>query len=419
MKTSYFGLTIFVISLFNVSTAYGQTADWYIAPAIVHTDDDGDRNIDDSPAGGQIAVGRVMTEHLSLEGALGYSDIKGFPDISVNVLAAVDRDRTFSPYLLFGIGYLGTSTDGGGDENRATGTLGVGLKWRMGQSNVSIRTEYRARLAWESANNFTDFITSIGVQYNFGSGKSATKSQPKFDTDGDGVKDHWDQCPATRRGVVVDENGCPPVSDRDDDSDGDRVGDKIDECPNTPSGTPVDPVGCSLDSDGDGVTSDIDRCPASSPGAVVDMYGCSRDDDQDGVPDHLDKCLNTARGVRIDVNGCEIKDVIKLTGVNFENNSDRIMLGTEQALIDAAATLKKNPELKVEVAGHTDSVGGATINESLSERRAKTVRNYLIRYGANAANLTARGYGESKPVSDNTSVRGRAANRRVELIILN
>jgi len=427
--------TIIVLALFIVTAAQGQTNDWYMAPAIVYTDDDGDRNIDDSVAGGQIAVGREMTEHLSVEGLFGYSDINGyssasesFPgqkhlDISANLLVFTNRDQSFAPYFLLGIGYLGTDFENGDEENRPSGSLGLGFKWRMGQSNMSIRGEYRARYAWDNCSggcdSLTDSITSLGVQIGFGGGKREPARRSGFDSDSDGVIDHWDRCPATPRGTSVDDNGCPLVGDRDGDSDGDRVGDKIDQCPNTPSGIPVDQVGCSLDSDGDGVTSDKDRCPASSPGAVVDVYGCERDDDSDGVQNHLDKCPNTKAGVRIDFNGCEIKDIIRLPGVNFQTGIDQLLLGTESILRNAAATLKKHADLQIEVAGHTDSVGQGDANYGLSERRAKTVRDYLIRYGVAADRLTARGYGESQPISDNDTSQGRAANRRVELRIVN
>ena len=73
----------------------------------------------------------------------------------------------------------------------------------------------------------------------------------------------------------------------------------------------------------------------------------------------------------------------------------------------------------MEVAGHTDSSGADGYNLMLSKSRANTVLNYLITYGANPANLTARGYGEAEPIADNTTAEGRVANRRVELRILN
>ena len=123
--------------------------------------------------------------------------------------------------------------------------------------------------------------------------------------------------------------------------------------------------------------------------------------------------------MRVDIRGCEIKDVIDLPGVNFESNSDVLLAGAARVLSDAAATLRKNADLVVEVAGHTDSDGAAAYNESLSERRARTVRNFLVSAGVNAANLSVKGYGEAEPVADNSTAAGKASNRRVELRLLN
>ncbi len=194
--------------------------------------------------------------------------------------------------------------------------------------------------------------------------------------------------------------------------------DSRDRCPDTPAGHRVDASGCSLDSDGDGVVDADDQCPNTYRGATVDERGCELDDDNDGVVNRLDRCPDTAPGVRVDVNGCEIRDVIELPGVNFETNSDRLLPGADDVLNDAAATLRKYPDLVVEVAGHTDSVGSAEYNQGLSERRAATVRDYLINAGASEANLSARGYGEAQPIDDNGTAEGRARNRRVELRII-
>jgi OOP family OmpA-OmpF porin len=103
--------------------------------------------------------------------------------------------------------------------------------------------------------------------------------------------------------------------------------------------------------------------------------------------------------------------------VNFESNSDRLVAGTESVLNEAAATLLKNPSIKVEVAGHTDSVGEEAYNESLSARRAATVRDYLASRGVEMERMTARGYGELQPIADNNTTEGKAANRRVVLRI--
>jgi OOP family OmpA-OmpF porin len=119
--------------------------------------------------------------------------------------------------------------------------------------------------------------------------------------------------------------------------------------------------------------------------------------------------------VQVDVNGCEIKEEIQLPGVNFERNSDRLQPGADVVLREAAQTLMRNPTIKVEVAGHTDSVGEVDYNEGLSARRAATVRDFLISQGVSPARMTSRGYGEMQPVADNTTDEGKAANRRVVL----
>ncbi len=415
VKKTLFRLTHCLLAVLLSTAAHGQNGEWYVAPAVVYTDADGDRNLDDSLAGGQLRFGRPVTERISLEGLLGYSNIKGVPaqkhwDASFNVLRFVNRDSAISPYLLAGVGYLGTDFDNGGEENRPAGNLGIGIIWALGDGVVSLRAEYRARYAYEQHNTLIDRITTLGLQFSFGGGG---RPKTSFDTDGDGVVDHWDRCLSTAPGVAVDNNGCEP------DSDGDGVADSADACPNTPAGVPVDSFGCRRDSDRDSVADDQDQCPNTVARAAVYANGCERDEDGDMVVNRLDKCPSTTVGVRVDVNGCEIRDVIELPGVNFASNTDRLLLGAEQVLIDAAATLRKHPDLVVEVAGHTDSDGSVVNNQGLSERRANTVRDYMINAGANAANLSARGYGEARPIADNATAQGKAANRRVVLRILN
>ena len=81
--------------------------------------------------------------------------------------------------------------------------------------------------------------------------------------------------------------------------------------------------------------------------------------------------------------------------------------------------LKEHPELKLMIEGHTDDVGAAATNQSLSEKRAEAVRKYLVdTYGVDMARLQAKGFGASKPVSGNDTPEGRQQNRRVELVKL-
>ena len=77
------------------------------------------------------------------------------------------------------------------------------------------------------------------------------------------------------------------------------------------------------------------------------------------------------------------------------------------------------PKIEVRVEGHTDSQGGASSNQRLSERRAKAVREHLAKQGVDGARMTAKGYGEEKPIDTNRTRAGRANNRRVEFHITN
>lgn len=229
------------------------------------------------------------------------------------------------------------------------------------------------------------------------------------DTDADGVKNYKDDCPGTPAGGIVDDRGCEL------DSDGDGVVDRLDECPGTPQGAQVDERGCAVDSDGDGVPDSRDQCPGTPVGAKVDANGCEVDTDGDGVVDSKDKCPNTAKGTPVDNSGCDLATEYKLEGVNFEFDSAKLTADSTATLDEAVKILKRHSDLKVEVAGHTDSQGSEQYNQGLSERRAQAVADYLIAHGANAANITVKGYGESQPVADNNTIEGHAANRRVEL----
>lgn len=423
MNKALYSLLIPAI-LSPLATTAAEPADWYLGGSAVYTDDDPSRRLDDVVGGGQVYAGRRLTDVFALEGRAGYSDIDGWPnwpsvteresqefiDIGLDLVSHLNPKGRFSPYLIFGIGYLGTRTASGSDENRPSGSAGLGFAWTLGDSAFAIRGDYRFRLAWEKDNSLTDRIATLGLQYSFG----RRAAPPIIDTDNDGVQDVFDQCPHSEAGVVVDDAGCEIFVD----SDGDGVMDRKDLCANTPQGVPVDSYGCLRDEDGDGVTDDIDECPNTVSGAAIYVNGCERDDDGDNVVNHMDECPNTRANVPVDARGCEIRSTVELRGVNFASNSDRLLTGAEQVLDDAIEWLGRNPHLVVEVAGHTDSDGAAAANLGLSERRAYTVRDYLINGGIAASRLTARGYGESEPVADNATTEGKAENRRVELRIL-
>jgi OmpA-OmpF porin, OOP family len=141
------------------------------------------------------------------------------------------------------------------------------------------------------------------------------------------------------------------------------------------------------------------------------------DSDGDGVPDSIDQCPNTPKGDRVDSVGCTIKDEIKLKGVNFATDSADLTPESSNVLDYGVATLKKYPQMVIEVDGHTDNRGTKKHNLLLSQRRAESVMRYLKEHGV-TNNLTAQGFGEDDPVADNSTADGRLENRRVSLKIV-
>jgi len=117
--------------------------------------------------------------------------------------------------------------------------------------------------------------------------------------------------------------------------------------------------------------------------------------------------------------GCNVVvEVINLDGVYFDTNSADLKAASTATLDRGVATLNKRNKISVEVAAHTDSQGAEAYNQALSERRAASVKDYLVTHGISANRLTSKGYGESQPVADNMDAAGRAKNRRVELRVL-
>ncbi len=102
--------------------------------------------------------------------------------------------------------------------------------------------------------------------------------------------------------------------------------------------------------------------------------------------------------------------------INFDTGKAVIKADSFSQLDQVVTALKSSPELKLEVGGHTDNVGSADANLTLSDARAKSVMKYLSDKGIAAGRLSAKGYGQTKPVADNRSDDGRAKNRRVELV---
>ena len=111
-------------------------------------------------------------------------------------------------------------------------------------------------------------------------------------------------------------------------------------------------------------------------------------------------------------------DAVVLQNIQFEYNSSALTDDSQTGIEMLVVFLQRNPDLKVELAGHTDDVGSAGYNQKLSADRAEVVRKALIDQGIDATRLTAKGYGATKPMAPNDSEEHRALNRRTEMIII-
>ena len=230
----------------------------------------------------------------------------------------------------------------------------------------------------------------------------------------------------------------PPTADNDPDKDG-IVG-AADKCPNEPEDKDSfeDDNGCpDPDNDNDGIADAGDKCPteAEDKDNFEDDNGCpDPDNDGDGVPDAADKCGDqpeTRNGFE-DEDGCpdEIPEKLKkftgvIQGITFKVNSVELIGGSAKTLDAAVAVLTEFKDAKLEIQGHTDDQplkkgGKFESNEALSQGRADSVKEYMVKKGVDASRLTAKGYGASQPVEDPTNLKGaklnaaRAKNRRVE-----
>ena len=432
------------------------TAGWIQMPTHLFYPSD---SLADAPAIG-LRLGNQFARHWSLEGSAAYSSTHeavrlkrwvAYSDFAGLLAWSPVAWRSGAPYIGAGWGWSFRSASGFERENFMTTSQEIGWNTWF-NDNAGLRLEFRNVIDLPDKNlrgaNKAEQQYWVGLSWAFG-------GKPR-DTDGDGVPDRVDRCPATRSGAKVDARGCPIDSDGDGvpdgldqcpgtpkgaissatgcptDSDGDGVYDGLDACPNTPNGAKVDARGCPIDTDGDGVYDGLDACPGTPAGAKVDATGCPTDADGDGVFDGLDLCPATPQGAKVDASGCPIEvteketelfdtGMIRLQGVNFEPGKSDLLPESLPILDQVGPILLKWPQLQIEVGGHTDSRGSTERNQVLSEARATAVREYLMLKfpGIAGDQLTAKGYGLSRPVAPNTNALNMAKNRRVEFVVLN
>ena len=225
----------------------------------------------------------------------------------------------------------------------------------------------------------------------FARGKLTAKTD---DRDGDGVRDRVDLCPDEPEDLdgYVDRDGCPEA-----DNDKDGIADMRDRCPNEPEDKDQfqDEDGCpDVDNDQDGVVDSEDACPLAQ--GPASSQGCN---------------LQSFQGINLTPQRVELDPpLVFASGSAILDAAQRTMLG------EVARLLRELPALKLTIEVHTDSRGDDAANLVLTQRQADAVRAALIERGVEASRLTAKGYGETRPLESNRTSQGRAVNRRVEIL---
>jgi len=379
-----------------IASAGAPEGSWYVAPEVYALWLDDDRQADDDIGIG-FAFGRTFTANWDLELGIvgsrhdragnGTLDLNGY---SLNLKRVFYREGPVNPFISVGLGLIDSRPHPGENDSDFSGQFGVGLLIDLGGdrahgSAMQLRGDLGGRrglLGDANAGDKVDYFAGIGIQYNWG----GVVARKPVDSDGDGVMDEGDRCPGTAAGTPVDSAGCPVPQD----DDGDGVVNENDKCPGTPAGKKVDAAGCEVDGDDDG----------------------------DGILNSVDQCPNSPAGSRVNNAGCPFDRALVLQGVKFATNSDQLLPDSLPVLENAIATLKRYPEVKIEVAGHTDSRGSDAYNLGLSARRAAAVLTYLRNGGVTNA-MSSHGYGEADPIASNDTDEGRQQNRRVVLRALN
>ena len=380
------------------------------------------------PSISYVAVSKSVGDGFSVGARGSLNKISKLGDVSVDDLShyAIDgtikydfikRNTVIDPFVEIGGGYTWVDEIGAGTAN---GGLGLNI-WFSENIGLTLQSTYKHAFEDYGIKHFQHLA---GISVKFGgtdtdgdgiydkddacpevAGLEAFNGCP--DADGDGIEDSKDACPNEAGSKEM--NGCP-------DADGDGVADKDDACPNE-AGLPA-LAGCP-DADGDGVADKDDACPSEA--GPAENKGCPwADKDGDGVLDKDDQCPDVAGTVANA--GCpevtaevqkQLNDYART--ILFDTGKSSIKAESTSVMVDIITILKEYPNAKFTVEGHTDSVGSEKLNQSLSESRALSVKEFLVDKGIEEFRLSAVGYGESKPIATNNTRAGRTQNRRVEI----
>ena len=400
----------------------------------------GTKDLNILPAVTKLSVARYIGAGFSaeIEGSLnkikegfdGYSEDKSFWNANLQAKYALRRLFTtesgwFDPYIKVGGGYTAYESRFDDKEGGFKALAGGGINfWFTDHLGVNLQTGYHHGFQ----KNGTDYFQhSAGIVIKFGSKDTDKDGIPdnkdacpevaglkEFngcpDTDGDGIPDKDDACPQVKG--LKEFNGCP-------DTDGDGIADKDDACPEVAG--PKEFNGCP-DTDGDGIADKDDKCPDVA--GPAENAGCPwPDTDGDGVLDKDDLCPEVAGPASN--KGCPEPDEKEQKQLNqyaktilFDTGKATIKFQSAEVLNQIINVLKKYPNSRFRIEGHTDSTGKKAKNMILSQNRADAVKVYLIQGGIDASRLESQGFGPEKPIASNKNKKGRELNRRVEINLI-
>ncbi len=369
-----------VVALSPVVTQANDSGMFYVTPGFGSQGFDGDRQLD-SDTTASIGVGYNFTDNFSSE--LVYSTLTADRDDVAGVDVDIEQLRLdglyhftnqgkWRPFLVGGIGDSVVEVENLDDDNETMVNIGGGLKYLF-SDEFSLRGDIRGFQSLDEA--LTDFGINLNLQLNFGGGSSSSKSK----------------------------NPNPLLAQAQPKK--------------------VEPIQSAelMDSDADGVSDAADRCPGTRQGVVVDSMGCESDDDGDGVVNYTDSCPGTPAGVRVNAVGCQLtlKENIEISlNIEFDNDSAKTRKEHLKEIARIADLMEKHPNATLMIEGHSDSYGDSNYNKSLSQRRANSVYDVLVKqFGINTNRIKALGFGEERPVASNETRAGRQKNRRVVAIL--
>lgn len=414
---------------------------------------------------GRVALAPVKS---SFSGITRFNEQTSF-DYSDNVLhfvAALQMqffpEYDLKPYAFAGFGYMlfdPTITASSTFDHRfaaqiekdATSTitlpLGVGMVWTI-SNRLDFYAEFMKTLTFtDGMDHFisqdNDNYNSVSFGLTFYLDEKSEPVQPEApvevvskDSDNDGLLDAdetsvYNTDPTNRDtdadglldGEEVNRYKTDPTL-RDTDYDRLLDGEEVNSHRTDPRLKDTDAEGCSdgdevldmntnpleKDTDGDGLGDCDEKNVYRTNPLVKDTDGDGADDGKE-VRDGTDPLV-------ADVLKIEESGEIVLEGINFVTNSAEITPDSDPILTKALNTLRTNPNLRVEIQGHTDDVGSNTANQRLSEKRANSVRDYFVSKGIDANRMTARGYGEDQPLVPNDSQENRSRNRRIQFRVI-